>query len=180
MYIVQIWKLTLSHRNAQKTLDRWTRASHSSRCPVLLLSAKIRCCHLRNNTLSMWYEVFFWFCWCSLYGLCEVGLFHFWNLEDCLLCVFVFFLFVSVTFRCHSLADDWRGACQSIFLCLFGFKAGSWWKRPPSHPLARLRVGEDLAVGLSVSLPRLCFNMLHFSGNRFSRISPVKKKKKKL
>lgn len=126
----------------------------------------------------MWYEVFFWFCWCSLYGLCEVGLFHFWNLEDCLLCVFVFFLFVSVTFRCHSLADDWRGACQSIFLCLFGFKAGSWWKRPPSHPLARLRVGEDLAVGLSVSLPRFCFNMLHFSGNRFSRISPVKKKKK--
>ena len=65
----------------------WTD-EHSSRCPVLLLSAKIRCCHLRNNTLLMWYEVFFWFCWCSLYGLCEVGLFHFWNLEDCLLCVF--------------------------------------------------------------------------------------------
>lgn len=36
-----------------------TWALHSSRCSTLLSSAKLRCCHLRNNILSMWYEVFF-------------------------------------------------------------------------------------------------------------------------
>lgn len=100
----------------RKPLDGWTRASHSSRCPVLLLSAKIRCCHLRNNTLSMWYEVFF----DSVGALCtDCVKLAFLFLESWgLLTVCFFFcvcVFFCVTFHCHSLADDWRGACQSIF-----------------------------------------------------------------
>ena len=136
----------------RKPLDGWTRASHSSRCPVLLLSAKIRCCHLRNNTLSMWYEVFF----DSVGALCtDCVKLAFLFLESWgLLTVCFFFLCVSF-FVLPFTATLWQttggGPVSQSFLCLFSLKAGSWWKRPPSHPLARLRVGEVLATGPSVS-----------------------------
>lgn len=64
----------------------WTLAPYSVvvRCSMPLLSAKIRCCHLRNNILSMWLEVFLmlsvlsvWIVWAGLVflsGLSSWGL----------------------------------------------------------------------------------------------------------
>lgn len=152
-------------RNALKKLENEHELHTHPDVPFYSLSAKIRCCHLRNNIISMWYEVFLillvlsvWIVW--------VGLFFFRNLDDCLMCVFFCV--------CYLAATLWRttGGPVSQSFPAFGFKAGSWWKRPPSRPLQDSC--ETVLVGLSVGLPRLCFNMLHCSGTWFSRISHVK------
>lgn len=86
-----------------------------------------------------------------------VGLFIFGNLEDCFMCVFLCLLPSAATLR------QTVGGPVARSFSAFGFKADSRWTRPPSRPSPDAGFGRVL-VGLSISLPRLCFNMLHFSG----------------
>lgn len=61
-------------RNAMKTLENEHKLHRCPDVPFYSLSAKIRCCHFRNNILSMWYEVFLtllvlsvWIVWVGLF-----------------------------------------------------------------------------------------------------------------
>ena len=147
----------------RKPLDGWTRASHSSRCPVLLLSAKIRCCHLRNNTLSMWYEVFF----DSVGALCT----------DCVKLAFLFleswglltvcFFFVCL-FLCYlSLPLFGRRLAEGLSVNLFS--AFSAWRQALDGSVHRVTPSPDSALGkfwrrapLSVSLDcaLICYTLV--------------------
>lgn len=108
-------------------------------------SAKIRCCHFRNNILLMWYEVFLTLLvlivWVGLFisGILRIAL--------CVFCV------------CYLAATLWQtiGGPVSQSLSAFGFKGDSRWRRPSSRPSPESFL---VLVGLSVSLPWLCFNML--------------------
>lgn len=71
-----------------KSQNRKPRTSSAVVQVFLLASAKIRCCHLRNNFLSVWYQVFsiLWmlsvrFVWVSLSTTLTFG---FWNLSGLL------------------------------------------------------------------------------------------------
>lgn len=130
----------------------------------LLLSATIKCCHLRNNILSMWYEVFLilsmlsvWIVWVGFFmsGILRVA--H---------CVF----FVSI----NLVATLWQatGGPVSQSHSAFGFEAGSWWKRPPSGPSPESALIRSWWASPSVSLN--CVLIYYTSGNWFSRVSHVK------
>lgn len=74
-------------------------SSHCANTLTLLGCAKIRCCRLRINTLSMWYDVFLTLLMLSV-GVVWVGRFISGNLRIASCVCF----FVSPC--CHSLADD--------------------------------------------------------------------------
>lgn len=129
----------------------------------LLLSAKIRCCHLRNNTLSMWYEVFLilliltvWVVWVGLfiYGILRIT----WCV--CVFCV----CYLAATLR---RTIDEPSVSTSLPLVLRQVDDGS------IHPVPIL-FGMVL-VGFSVGLPRLCFGMLHFGGKLILQNQSCKK-----
>lgn len=129
------------------------------------LRAKIRCCHLRNNILAEWLDVFFdavvlsvWIVWVML---------------------FLDSFFVIMNSQCVL-----RGvfhACNTM--------SGYWWDRPPiflcqrfhGRPLVdmstNLPLSDSFLTGYwwaSASISLDCaFKMLHFCGTWFTWISHV-------
>lgn len=170
-YIVQIWnewKYTPpkmcqldAFRNAQKILENELRTHPDVPFYSQVLKSDAVASGIIYSRCDM---KCFWFCWCSLYGSRGLAFLFLesWGLLN--VCFFVSVTLLPLFGR--------RLAGLSVNLSLpLVFKAGPRWRRPPSRPSPRF--GRVL-VGLSVSLPRLCFNMLHFSGTWFSRIRHVK------
>lgn len=130
------------------------------------LRAKIRCCHLRNNILAEWLEVFF-----DAVALCV----------DCVVYAFSGLFIFSSQERSVCVIREVSHACHTM--------SGYWWDRPPIFLCQRFhgRTLVDLSTNLPLSASLLtgywwaspsisldcAFKMLHFCGTWFAWISYV-------